>query len=100
MLGHLTTLSCSLLMLPVTKNSAWFHLLGVPFERALKYHRGLGMITYVLVTAHMFLWWIKWAKEGTFWHNLVSLKRLLDESPWLQYTSECQRFGPPPCLNK
>jgi hypothetical protein len=22
----------------------------------------------------------------------VSLKRLLDESPWLQYTSECQRF--------
>jgi hypothetical protein len=22
----------------------------------------------------------------------VSLKRLLDESPWLQFTSECQRF--------
>jgi hypothetical protein len=24
----------------------------------------------------------------------VSLKRLLDESPWLQFTSECQRFDP------
>jgi magnesium-transporting ATPase (P-type) len=23
---------------------------------------------------------------------LVSLKRPLDESPWLQFTSECQRF--------
>jgi hypothetical protein len=22
----------------------------------------------------------------------VSLKRLFDESPWLQFTSECQRF--------
>jgi hypothetical protein len=32
--------------------------------------------------------------------TLVSLKRLLDESPWLQVTSECQRFGPPPRLNK
>jgi hypothetical protein len=28
----------------------------------------------------------------------VSLTRLLDESPWLQFTSECQRFGPPPRL--
>jgi hypothetical protein len=32
--------------------------------------------------------------------NGVSLKRLLDESPWLQFTSKCQRFGPPPRLNK
>jgi hypothetical protein len=31
----------------------------------------------------------------------VSLERLPDESPpWVQFTSECQRFGPPPCLNK
>jgi arylsulfatase A-like enzyme len=26
---------------------------------------------------------------------MVSLKRLLDESPWLHFTSECQRFWPP-----
>jgi hypothetical protein len=30
----------------------------------------------------------------------VSLNRLLDESPWLQFTSECQRLWPPPRLNK
>lgn len=35
-LGHLTSLSCSLLLLPATKQSVWFHLFGVPFERALK----------------------------------------------------------------
>jgi hypothetical protein len=29
----------------------------------------------------------------------VSLKRLLAESSWLQFTSECQRFGHPPRLN-
>jgi hypothetical protein len=27
-------------------------------------------------------------------------KRLVVESPWLQVTSECQRFGHPPRLNK
>ena len=32
-LGHMTSLSCSLLLLPATKNSVWFHILGVPFER-------------------------------------------------------------------
>jgi iduronate 2-sulfatase len=30
----------------------------------------------------------------------VSLKRLPDESPWSQFTSECQWFWPPPRLNK
>ena len=39
--------------------------------------------------------------EGEFIAQLsqyakVSLQRLLDESPWLQFTSECQRFLPPP----
>jgi|EP01047_Picozoa_sp_COSAG01_P057853 hypothetical protein len=29
----------------------------------------------------------------------VSLKRLLDESPWWQFTSECQRLSPPLRLN-
>lgn len=70
-LGHMTSLSCSLLLLPATKNSAWFAVLGIPFERALKYHRGLGLLAYLFVTAHMLLWWIKWVIEGTWWHNLT-----------------------------
>lgn len=81
-LGHLTSLSCSLLLLPATKNSAWFVILGVPFERALKYHRGLGLLTYIFVTLHMLLWWIKWAKEGTFLHNLLRPDDLAISPTW------------------
>jgi hypothetical protein len=32
--------------------------------------------------------------------RLVSPKRPVAESPWLQFTSKCQRFGPPPRPNK
>eukprot|EP01043_Picozoa_sp_COSAG02_P018484 COSAG02_NODE_864_length_16407_cov_4.535197_5_plen_754_part_00 len=81
-LGHLTSLSCSLLLLPASKNSAWFEILGVPFERALKYHRGLGLLTYLFVTAHMLLWWIKWAIEGTWWHNLTRPDDLQISPDW------------------
>ena len=81
-MGHLTTLSCSLLLLPVTKNSAWFHVLGVPFERALKYHRGLGYLVYMFVTVHMVLWWIKWSKEGILWNNLTRPDNTLITKYW------------------
>lgn len=81
-LGHMTSLSCSLLLLPATKNSAWFAILGVPFERALKYHRGLGMLTYIFVTLHMLLWWIKWAIEGTWWHNMTRPDDLKISPDW------------------
>ena len=82
MLGHLTSLSCALLLLPATKNSAWFQLLGIPFERALKYHRGLGLVTYLLVTVHMLLWWLKWLLEGTLWHNLTRPDDLKISPDW------------------
>ena len=81
-LGHLTSLSCALLLLPATKNSAWFQLLGIPFERALKYHRGLGLVTYLLVTVHMLLWWLKWLLEGTLWHNLTRPDDLKISPDW------------------
>jgi hypothetical protein len=31
------------------------------------------------------------ARARALGYRTVSLKRLLDESPWLQFTSECQR---------
>ena len=82
-LGHLTSLSCSLLLLPATKQSVWFHLLGVPFERALKYHRGLGALTYLFVTLHMVLWYLKWAIDSTLFHNIVSTHELKITPAWV-----------------
>ena len=76
-------MSCSLLLLPATKQSVWFHLFGVPWERALKYHRGLGALTYLFVTLHMVLWYLKWAIDSTLFHNMVSTHELKISPAWV-----------------
>ena len=65
-LGHVLTLTMSFLAFPVTRSSVWEAAFGVPFERAVAYHRALGKLTWLLVTAHMLLWQAKWLLEGTF----------------------------------
>ncbi len=35
-----------------------------------------GAIAYLCVTAHMLIWFIKWAYEGNFWHNIFSINEL------------------------
>ena len=37
--GHLSNLAFSLLLLPAARNSMWVAAYGIPFERAVKYHR-------------------------------------------------------------
>ena len=32
------------LMLPIAKNSVWFVLFGISFERAIKYHRWIALM--------------------------------------------------------
>ena len=75
-LGHLTTLGMSLLIVPVMRNGVIEAVFGVPFERAVKYHRWLGSLTYLLVTSHFLLWAIKWGIEGTLGHNLFTINDL------------------------
>ncbi len=75
-LGHLTTLGMSLLIVPVMRNGVIEAVFGVPFERAVKYHRWLGTLTYLLVTGHFLLWAIKWGIEGTLGHNLFTINDL------------------------
>ncbi|RYG51974.1 hypothetical protein EON67_02255, partial [archaeon] len=76
-LGHMTTLTMSLLTFPMARNSVWESVFGMPFERAVKYHRALGRLTWLLVTLHMVLWDIKWAKEGTLGNNVVTVSNLI-----------------------
>jgi hypothetical protein len=75
-LGHMTTLSMSLLTFPVTRNSILTAAFGIPFERSVKFHRMLGRVCWVLVTLHMVLWQVKWIQEGTFAMNLLTLTNL------------------------
>eukprot|EP00050_Salpingoeca_kvevrii_P019098 m.82450 g.82450 ORF g.82450 m.82450 type:complete len:853 (+) comp8261_c0_seq5:72-2630(+) len=74
--GHLTTLAMSFLLLPVTRNSAWIAIFGISFERAVKYHRALGVVTWVFVTIHMMLWDIKWLYDGSLGSNILTLDNL------------------------
>ena len=37
--GHLATLSVSFLLFPAARGSLWERVFGIPFERAIKYHR-------------------------------------------------------------
>ena len=76
LLGHWTTLTMSLLCFPVARNSVLEGVFGVPFDRAIKAHRALGALCWVLVTAHMVLWQVKWAAEGVLWRNVVTVNRL------------------------
>ena len=46
-----------------TRNSMWEATTGVSFERGLKFHRALGVLTYLLSTTHMTVWWLKWAYD-------------------------------------
>lgn len=63
-IGHLNDLHMALLLLPVTRNSVWVWLFGIPFERAIKYHRWLARLTWTFVTTHMFLWWAVWGANS------------------------------------
>jgi len=75
-MGHLTTLSMSLLTFPVTRNGPLTAAFGIPYERLIKFHRLLGRICWTAVTIHMVLWQIKWLKDGNLWMNVFTLTNL------------------------
>jgi len=75
--GHMATLSFSLLMLPVARDSLWTSAFGMSFERAIKYHRWLGSAAYFWLTVHMLTWWAAWAKIGVFWNNIFTTHNLI-----------------------
>jgi hypothetical protein len=75
-MGHMTTLTMSFLTFPVTRNSVWEAAFGIPFERAIKHHRALGRLCWLLVTAHMLMWQVKWLAEGSLLNNVVTIRGL------------------------
>jgi hypothetical protein len=50
--GFALLVCLGLLLLPVTRFSVWLHVLGVPFERALRLHRWLGGVAVILTLWH------------------------------------------------
>lgn len=83
--GHLSNLALSLVLFPVARNSVWEAAFGVPFDRALYYHRAMGRVAWLFTTLHMLTWMGKWAIEGTLLHNVVTTNDLLvwATEPWV-----------------
>ena len=58
------------------------------------YHRGVGVLVFVTLSLHMFVWWGKWGNEGTLNSNIVAYNTLavsperVTESDWTVPTSE------------
>ena len=74
--GQLATFTISFTIYPVARNSIWVHAFGIGHDQMLRYHRTLGGLAWVAVTVHMALWFVKFALEGNFWHNLRSVAEL------------------------
>ena len=76
LVGHMSNLFCSLLLFPVSRTGLWVDVFGVPYDRLIKYHRLLGLIGYVFVTLHAWIWWNKWASEGHLGDNIATINSL------------------------
>eukprot|EP01116_Phalansterium_solitarium_P022588 TRINITY_DN751_c0_g1_i1.p1 TRINITY_DN751_c0_g1~~TRINITY_DN751_c0_g1_i1.p1 ORF type:complete len:889 (-),score=261.30 TRINITY_DN751_c0_g1_i1:493-3102(-) len=76
-MGHMATLSMSLLVLPATRNSVWEACFGIPFERFVKYHRIMGRVCWMFTTIHMIMFQAKWLMEGILWNNVFNVRNLL-----------------------
>jgi len=51
--GHITALLYACAVLPPTKNSIFSKIFGIPFERAIKYHRWLGRFAVIYNIVHL-----------------------------------------------
>jgi predicted ferric reductase len=67
--GELSILSMSFLLFPVTHNNIWESVFGVAFDRAVKYHRLLGVLAWIFATVHMLLFQFQWLLQGTLANN-------------------------------
>jgi predicted ferric reductase len=74
--GILGSLLCGIQLLPALRIPLWQSAFAVPYERMLRYHRILGLATFVCITVHAVVWWGKWWQEGNLGNNLFAYDKL------------------------
>jgi hypothetical protein len=72
-IGQLTNVAVGFLVLPVTRNSVWTHIFGLSFESMIRFHQYIGYCVLALITTHGLLWWVVFAEEGTFPHDIFAI---------------------------
>ena len=55
----------------------WCWLFGIPFERAIKYHRWIARVAFISMTLHLALWWRDWTDQGTWTDHAIHFKPLV-----------------------
>jgi hypothetical protein len=70
--GHCAYLLMSLLMYPVSKQSAFAHLYGAHFPRVLAFHRYVGTAAFLVATLHALLWYVIWLGDGSLLYNVFA----------------------------
>lgn len=61
--GYLNILNLSIVLLPVTRHSVWTWIFSISYERAIRYHRTLGLFTILFATAHFISFMVHYAKN-------------------------------------
>lgn len=61
--GQLSAIHMSLAMLPTSRNSLFLYVCGIPFERALKWHRIMGTIAALSMYTHAVTMILKYASQ-------------------------------------
>ena len=51
-IGELNFATLAFLVLPVNRYSVWWPIMGISFERALKYHKFWAQVTYIIMLIH------------------------------------------------
>jgi hypothetical protein len=88
--GELNFINLAFIMLPVTRNSIWTVLIGISYERAIRFHRYMAYLTMVTLLVHGVGMWVAYADNGTLeyattfaispvtkWSNLSGMLALL-----------------------
>ena len=65
-MGQVANAVTGLLILPVSRNSIWSLVFGIPGEAMIAYHKMMGILWFVVVFAHMLLWWVNFDQNGYF----------------------------------
>jgi hypothetical protein len=47
MFGHLSLINFMFSLFPIAKNSIWILIFGIPFERAILFHKNIAKWTYI-----------------------------------------------------
>jgi ferric-chelate reductase len=76
-LAWITIVNLSFILLPVTRNSVWFYIFGITYEKALKFHRGIARWNLFTMALHAIFMLIEYGFKQAWVYDTVTAKYTL-----------------------